>query len=265
MRVLLLGVGMQGKAALHDLMESREVTEVIAADLNLDLLKSSIADRNYQNTTKLKCEYFNANNPESIENLFVHKPDIIIDLLPVKLHDIVTTIAIDKSVHLVNASYVTPGIKKISHKAIEKGITILPEFGMDPGIDLVLLGKAVQDFDTVEEVISYGAGFPEFDAADNPLKYKVTWNLEGVLKSYFRPASIIKNRKIITIKENELFNIENTHKIDISGLGTFEAFPNGNIREIVDKLNMRTSQFKKLGRYVLRWPGLFLNEAYSHQ
>ncbi len=51
---------------------------------------------------------------------------------------------------------------------------------MDPGIDLVLLGEAVRSLDHVEEIISYGAGFPEPEATDNPLKYKVTWTFEGV-------------------------------------------------------------------------------------
>jgi len=45
---------------------------------------------------------------------------------------------------------------------------------MDSGIDLVLLGEVVRSLDNVEEIISCGAGFPELEAVDNPLKYKVT-------------------------------------------------------------------------------------------
>ena len=38
MRILLLGVGMQGKAALHDLANSPDVSEIIAADKDFDSL-----------------------------------------------------------------------------------------------------------------------------------------------------------------------------------------------------------------------------------
>ena len=39
MKILLLGVGMQGKATLHDLANNPEVTKVIAADANFDDLQ----------------------------------------------------------------------------------------------------------------------------------------------------------------------------------------------------------------------------------
>ncbi len=71
-------------------------------------------------------------------------------------------------------------MKGLADEAKARDVTILPEFGMDPGIDLVLLGEAVRSLDHVEEIISYGAGFPEPEATDNPLKYKVTWTFEGV-------------------------------------------------------------------------------------
>ncbi len=63
---------------------------------------------------------------------------------------------------------------KRGKSSTRRNLTILPEFGMDSGIDLVLLGEVVRSLDNVEEIISCGAGFPELEAVDNPLKYKVT-------------------------------------------------------------------------------------------
>ena len=45
-KVLLLGVGMQGKAALHDLVRSGEA-EVVAADRDLEALKAHVESRRY--------------------------------------------------------------------------------------------------------------------------------------------------------------------------------------------------------------------------
>ena len=47
MNVLLLGVGMQGKAALHDLMNSDCVGEIVAADKELKALKAYVDNKQY--------------------------------------------------------------------------------------------------------------------------------------------------------------------------------------------------------------------------
>lgn len=253
MKILLLGVGMQGKAALHDLVNSNEVKEVIAADSDINLLKTYIENMEYGD--KVRCEYCDAANPESINLILKQKPDVIVDLLPVPFHTNVVRAAIKHGIHLVYASYATPEIKKLAAEAAAQNVIILPEFGMDPGIDLVLLGEAVRSLDSVEEIISYGSGFPEPRAADNPLKYKVTWTFEGVLKSYRRAARIISDGKPVKIKETELFYPGNIHEIEIEGLGRLEAFPNGNILNYADLLDIKQSNLKNMGRYVLRWPG----------
>lgn len=45
MKILLLGVGMQGKAALHDLVHSNVVTRIVAADRDLDRLEAYVECR----------------------------------------------------------------------------------------------------------------------------------------------------------------------------------------------------------------------------
>jgi saccharopine dehydrogenase-like NADP-dependent oxidoreductase len=126
---------------------------------------------------------------------------------------------------------------------------------MDPGIDLVLLGEAVRSLDSVEEIITYGAGFPEPAATDNPLKYKVTWTFEGVLKSYLRAGRVIREGQVIEIKSTEMFRPEHLHELKLEGLGRLEAFPNGDALKYADLLGLDASGLRNLGRYVLRWPG----------
>lgn len=253
MKVLLLGVGMQGKAALHDLINCGIGVEIIAADRDFNMLKTHVESNQYSDN--VQCERFDAADPESINRLMKQGPDIVIDLLPVPYHGSVTSAAVEHGVHLVNASYAAPEVKKLAIQAEARNVTMLPEFGMDPGIDLVLLGEAVRSLDTIEEIITYGAGFPEPGAADNPLKYKVTWTFEGVLKSYYRAARVIRDGKIVEIKETEIFSPENIHEVEIESLGWLEAFPNGDALEYADLLGMDASRLRNMGRYVLRWPG----------
>lgn len=253
MKVLLLGVGMQGKAALHDLVHSQEVTKVVVADRDFEALKAHVESKPYGD--KVRCEYVDAASAEHINNLMEQGAEVAIDLLPPSFHDHVVAAAVKHGIHLVNASYTTPKMKRLAGEAKARDITILPEFGMDPGIDLVLLGEAVRSLDHIEEITTYGAGFPEPEAANNPLKYKVTWIFEGVLKSYLRAGRVIRDGQVIEIKDTEMFHPENIHELEIEGLGRLEAFPNGDALEYADLLGVEKSGLRNMGRYVLRWPG----------
>ena len=252
MKVLLLGVGMQGKAALHDLVHSREVTEIVAADRDLESLQKYVQSKGYD---RVRCEQVDAASAESLGRLMAQGSEVAIDLMPVVFHNTVAAAAVGHRVHLVNASYTTPEMEDLSGEAQARDVTILPEFGLDPGIDLVLLGEAVRSLDQVEEIITYGAGFPELEAANNPLKYKVTWTFDGVLRSYHRAGRIIRDGKIIEIKDTEMFNPEHIHEVELEGLGRLEAFPNGDALKYAAPLDIETSGLRNMGRYTLRWPG----------
>jgi len=252
MKVLLLGVGMQGKAALHDLVNSQHVSEIVAADYELDMLEKFVQDKKYE---KVTCKYLDATDENQLHQMIADKADIIIDLLPVPFVDTVATLAVKNNCHLVNTFYATPGVQALQEEAFKKNITILPELGLDPGIDLVLLGKALQFFDEINVIKSYGGGIPEKSAIDNPLKYKVTWNFEGVLRAYKRTGYIINEGKVEEINEREIFNPENIHTVDVKELGKMEAYPNGDAAKYVDILGLDRSKFDLAGRYALRWPG----------
>jgi saccharopine dehydrogenase-like NADP-dependent oxidoreductase len=183
------------------------------------------------------------------------QPDVAIDLLPVPYIGTVAAAAVRNGVHLVNTFYVLPEVRTLAGEAEERNVTILPEFGLDPGIDLVMLGEAVRGFDEVSEVITYGAGFPAPEAADNPLKYKVSWTFEGVLRSYLRAGRVIRDGQVVAIRADEMFCSEHTHHVELEGLGRLEAFPNGDALQYVDLLGLDPSALRRLGRYTLRWPG----------
>lgn len=257
MKILLLGVGLQGTVALHDLVNSDTVSEIIAADIDIHALKQLVETNHY---SKVRCEFLDANNQENINQLMALKPDIVIDLLPIPFVNRIAKSAIKTGINLINTLSLSPEIRVLAREVKSKEITVLPEFGLDPGIDLVLLGQAIKGMEDIEVVNSYGAGIPTLEAADNPLNYKVTWSLEGVLSTYFRKARIIKNGKVVQLKGNELFNTENTHEIVVDDVGKLEAFPNGDVLRYLPSIGIKeqSNEFKsvkEMGRYTMRWPG----------
>jgi len=263
-KVTLLGVGLQGRTILHDLTQSDLVSEIIAADrdlIGLRKLATTLA------SNKLTCVELDVNDTGATSKV-MGDADIVIETLPSKFCLPMAKLAVQNKVHLVNTMYLVDAgqtdpvkrwkleeeVRDLDRRAREAQVTILPEFGMDPGVDLVLCGQAVKDFDEVHELYSYGAGFPELKAADNPLKYKITWTFEGVLKSYFRPGRVLKEGRVVEIPADGMFVKANTHEFDLEGFGRMEAYPNGDAVRYAEILGIR-NQVRTMGRYVLRWPG----------
>ena len=161
--------------------------------------------------------------------------------------------AINKGVHLVNTNYAYD-ILDLDIEAKEKGIAIVPECGLDPGIDLVIYQHGLRHFDEVYKINSYCGGIPEITACDNPLNYKVSWNLDAVLKSQNRDATLVKDGKTIHIPAAHQHDNEFIHQIEFPGLGRLEAIPNGDAAYFCGLLNIK-DKIIETGRYSLRWPG----------
>ncbi|MHC4607073.1 MAG: saccharopine dehydrogenase family protein [Planctomycetota bacterium] len=251
MKVLILGVGMQGRTALHDLASGGVFDGVVAADLDVGGLEDYVRSAGLRNVT---CERFDARDAGAIDRLMGSGVKAAVDLLPVGFLEPAARAAIKHGVHLVNTNYLPPAIAGLAAEAEKAGVAILPEFGLDPGIDLVLLGEACRRLDEVTEIRCYGAGIPEPEAAGNVLKYKISWTYEGVLASYRREARLLRDGKPVTVPADRLFDPEQIHEIEVEGLGRLEAFPNGDAVKYGGALGAgETVRF--MGRYSCRWPG----------
>ena len=248
MQVLILGIGLQGRAALYHLANSPDVEGIIAADSDLE--RAEACAKKFGGG-KTSCVKLDAEDHDAVLKLMSSGVDVVIELLPSYFTEIMSELAIEAGVHLVHASYAS---QKLDAEAAQKGITILPEFGMDPGIDLVMCAKAIGELDEVQELYSYGAGFPEPEAANNPLKYKITWTFEGVLRSYKRHARILKDGEPIDIPATEMFADQNIHIVHVDGIGELEAFPNGDALRYIDLFGLERS-LRAMGRFACRWPG----------
>jgi saccharopine dehydrogenase-like NADP-dependent oxidoreductase len=194
--------------------------------------------------------------------------DVAICLLPRDFALPMAELAVDMGVNYACASYMgsfcsdeesrarqAQRLSKLEEKAKLRGVLVLTQFGLDPGLDLLLAGEAVKHFDKVDDFISYGAGFPDLRASGNPLRYKFTWTVEGVMRSYYRPARIIRDSRVVDIAPNQIFSPENTHMLSVEELGgKLECFPNGDAVVLADELNI-AKDVRSMGRYVCRWEG----------
>ncbi len=250
MKILVLGgCGIQGRTALYDLALDPEIGEIICADIRFDDL-NKIAP--FTSMDKIRPVKLDANDKVVMAKLF-NRVDIVIDLLPKTLLTQVYEAALDTGTSVVNTNYAYDAAE-LNDRAKAAGITIMPESGLDPGIDLVIYGDALSRFDQLHVINSYCGGFPEQKACTNPLNYKLSWIWRGVLSANNREGRIIKNGKIIDIPAANQHDAQFIHPVDVPGLGPLEAIPNGDAVYFTDLMGV-TETIVETGRYSLRWPG----------
>ncbi len=248
--VVFGGLGSQGRGALLDLSRSAAVAEIICADANLDGWPdfTSLVD-----TAKITPVKIDASSKDSLVALLEQNVDAAIDLLPLKFMLNAFEAAIVTRVPLVSTNYAHP-LRKLHQQAVDTGVSLMPECGLDPGIDLVLFGHGIKQFDRVTALHSYCGGFPEKSACTNPLNYKVTWNWDMVLTSSKRVSTFIKNGQKVVIPAAEQHSENSISQIHFPGLGELEAVPNGDAAVYMDILGI-TDTIEETTRYALRWPG----------
>lgn len=129
--IVVLGVGLQGQAVAHELASLEPVGEVVAADLSLTGVAERLLGR--------------------------HQPEVVVCMVPPALQMAVAKAAITAGAHFVSSSY-TGDLSALDAEARARGLMLLPEMGLDPGIDLLLCRLAVDELDEVRSLESYGAG-----------------------------------------------------------------------------------------------------------
>ena len=195
--------------------------------------------------------------------------DVVIEALPGPLALPMARMAAECGVSLVSSMYLRDpqerdaeriaaterAIGTLAAAARQKGCSILPEFGLDPGLDLVLGVHALRELDEVHEFRSYGAGLPGVGARDNPLGYRFSWSPLGVMRSYRRPATIIRGGKAEVIDADALFEPERLHLVEVPAIGApMECYPNGDAVHYAELFGVRDA-VREMARYTGRLPG----------
>ncbi|MFZ1199349.1 MAG: saccharopine dehydrogenase C-terminal domain-containing protein [Desulfobacterales bacterium] len=251
-KVLVLGLGLQGKAVVHDLEKGGLVSEIVVAEVNVEAARDYLARKGYARSRTVALD---ATREEHLLQLIESEaPRVIICMLPADFNYPIAQAALKAGCPFVSSSY-AGRVAELDADARAKGITILPEMGMDPGIDLILGRLAIDELDVVHGLYSYGTGLPEpACAGDNPLHYKITWTFDGVLKAYKRPARLLRGGRIVEVAGEDIFSEEHGHTVEVDGLGPLEAYPNGDAIHYITVFNLGP-EIQDMGRFALRYPG----------
>lgn len=157
--------------------------------------------------------------------------DIVVSMLPGNWHAAVAAMCVDKGAHFVSSSYIAPEIRALDEPARRKGLCLVNEVGLDPGIDHLMAHALVDDYkrsvqyDPGNAILfrSYCGGFP---SRPNAFRYKFSWSPLGVLKALKSPSRSIRDGKTVDVQRPWHAVSDYTASLPGGRRETFEAYPN---------------------------------------
>ncbi|WP_373050717.1 saccharopine dehydrogenase family protein [Thalassovita aquimarina] len=159
----------------------------------------------------------------------VAEGDVVVSMLPADHHVPLAKLCLQKGAHFVSSSYIAPEMRALNDEAKEKGLYLVNEVGLDPGIDHLMAHalmadyKASDAFDPANELsfISYCGGVPK---NENPFRYKFSWSPLGVLKALRSPSRSIRDSAVFDV--DRPWDAISSYTAPLPSPEDFEVYPN---------------------------------------
>jgi saccharopine dehydrogenase-like NADP-dependent oxidoreductase len=231
--IVILGAGMVGRAMALDLSKKHTV---IAIDIN-EVALGSLKDFPDIRTRKL-----DVSDNKSLSDA-IKTADIVISAVPGFLGLQTMSRVIEQGKNLVDISFLPEDVRFLDPLAREKGVTVVMDCGVAPGMPNYIAGYHNENM-IIEEFEYMVGGLPMVRTF--PFEYKAPFSPCDVIEEYTRPARFVENGKIVVkpaMSDPELVNFEKA--------GTLEAFNTDGLRSLIYTLDHIPFMKEK----TLRYPG----------
>ncbi|MDH2904938.1 MAG: saccharopine dehydrogenase C-terminal domain-containing protein [Methanomassiliicoccales archaeon] len=224
--ILVLGAGLVGRAIATDLSAD---CDVVVCDVSSKSLRSLDGVRKYRGNV--------FDNRALIE-----RSEAVVSALPGSISCGIVRKLLRMGKHVVDTGFMAEDPMSMEGIARRQGCIYVPDAGYAPGLSNVLAGHLYRTMSPVSIEILV-AGLPSEDIA--PFHHAPTFNVEGLIDEYTRPARIIRNGNIVQIDP-----LSEIRSISFPGFGRLEAFYTDGLRTLLKTINVRN-----MYELTLRYPG----------
>ncbi|MDP6156827.1 MAG: saccharopine dehydrogenase C-terminal domain-containing protein [Candidatus Thermoplasmatota archaeon] len=217
----VIGAGRQGIAAAYDMGRFGDAEEIILVDSHEDIAQTAAMRIN-----KLLAREVARGVPLDIMDLdklekVLQGTSSLLSAVPYEYNLYLTELAISLKSNMCDLGGNTEIVRKQLSRnsdALEAGITIVPDCGMGPGLNISLAMYAISLVDRAKEVFIWDGGLPQNPKP--PWNYLLTFNFNGLANEYYGNAYFLRDGKVTEV---ECFN--DFEELDFPPpLGRLEAF-----------------------------------------
>ncbi len=233
-KVIVLGAGLIGKPLATDLVNDVDF-DVAIADINWKSLEN--IDHN-----KLVKRHVDLSEHSELRKVIADF-DLVVNAVPGFMGFQTLKSVIEAGKDCVDIAFYPEDVLALKGLAAEKGVRVISDIGVAPGMSNLLAGYAASQLDEVDQIDIFVGGLPKVRTF--PWEYKAVFSPSDVIEEYTRPARLVENGKIVV--KDPLTEIEN---LEFDKIGTLEAFNSDGLRSLMFTLKARNMREK-----TLRYPG----------
>ena len=220
MKMLVLGAGLQGCACAYDLLQQPAVRQVTLADLRPDTLPPFLAG---DWKGRLRPVRLDVTDLAAVQET-MRGHAAVMSAIPYYYNGPMARAAVEGGCHFSDLGGNTEIVleqKKLHQQAEAKGISVIPDCGLAPGMVNILAAEGIRRLDLAEKVKIFVGGLPQ--KPEPPLNYQIVYSLEGALDYYTTPSWVLRGGRPVQV--DALSEVESVEFP--SPVGTLEAFHTG--------------------------------------
>ena len=263
--ILILGAGLMGRVAAHFFVHHHAGPyRVRLADLSRGAVDDAVA---WLNSEYVEGTVVDVRRDDSLDKVLAGIK-VCQSCVPYFLNPIIARACLAKSVSFVDLGgnpEVTDRILSMDAEAKSKGISLIPDTGLAPGLTNILAMELVHRFTKCNDVHVRVGGLPQ--VPEGRLKYAQFFSIHGLLNEYLEDAREIRGGREVTVP-----SLEEVETLHFEGVGELEAFITAGgtstlprtLLGKVDRLDYKTIRFPGHANYLqfLREVGLTSTRAY---
>src|SRR5215213_4523264 len=220
LKLLVLGAGLQGCACAYDLLQNPAVSHVTLADLHPEKLPGFLQG---DWKGRLQPVRLDVTDGAAVANTFQGHAAVM-SAIPYYYNGPMARAAVEAGCHFSDLGGNTEIVfeqKKLHEQALAKGVSVIPDCGLAPGMVNILAAEGIRRLDQAEKVKIFVGGLPQ--SPEPPLNYQIVYSLEGALDYYTTPSWVLRGGRPVQV--DALSELE---PVDFpSPVGRLEAFHTG--------------------------------------
>jgi lysine 6-dehydrogenase len=242
---LVLGAGMMGSAVAYDLATTEPGVNVVLADADAAAARRAAAAIG----PNVSAVALDVNDGPALRQL-MGNCEVVVSAVSYAVNEAVTHAAIETGVHMCDLGGNNEVVDRqlaLSSRARERGVMIVPNCGLAPGLVNILAVSGMKEFDRVETIQLRVGGLPVRPRP--PLNYQIVFSVEGLINEYIERSEVLRDGQLETVE-----SLTDLEELEFPPpFGRLEAFhTSGGISTLTRRLQgyVQTLDYK-----TIRYPG----------